>query len=344
MATGICYTWSGDKKKYDGNVIPAVANGDKSYNPGYNNIKHDTSSVPGEDHYSFDDPSSYTLVEKGSSTRDDCPLIIVTYYPVAPANPCYFNYNYKKNKKFKIFINHTSGISFIGISSGYGTRFYEFNPMTTHEFTFYINYEEGLNDPYGVIGSMNINVYIYKENDKYKYPQKSGALYQYISNNNIELRKIIYYNDINDNERIDICNQVLIIKDSGIVNYFNPSFYWDPSYNIIRIPFGCNLKDKIYYNDTLIKEGTTSHYGYGSDLSYSNGYIRFHFYIDGVLQSTQINKNLVTFSKSVVKKGNPYGYKESADDGIHADRHYEYDNGKYAVQDLNALNSFWCKN
>lgn len=96
MASGICYTQSGGVKKYDGIVVPDVAKGDESYNPGYYNIKHDTSSVPGEDHYSFDDPSSYTLVEKGSSIRDDCPLIIVTYYPVAPANPCYFNYN-KKN-------------------------------------------------------------------------------------------------------------------------------------------------------------------------------------------------------------------------------------------------------
>ena len=96
MASGICYTQSGGEKKYDGIVVPDVAKGDESYNPGYDNIKHDTSSVPGEDHYSFDDPSSYTLVEKGSSARDDCPLIIVTYYPVAPANPCYFNYK-KKN-------------------------------------------------------------------------------------------------------------------------------------------------------------------------------------------------------------------------------------------------------
>ena len=96
MASGICYTKSGGEKKYDGIVVPGVAKGDKSYNPGYDNIKHDTSSVPGEDHYSFDDPSSYTLVEKGSSARDDCPLIIVTYYPVAPANPCYFNYKKKK--------------------------------------------------------------------------------------------------------------------------------------------------------------------------------------------------------------------------------------------------------
>lgn len=96
MASGICYTQSGGVKKYDGIVVPGVAKGDKSYNPGYNNIKHDTSSVPGEDHYSFDDPSSYTLVEKGSSARDDCPLIIVTYYPVAPSNPCYFNYKKKE--------------------------------------------------------------------------------------------------------------------------------------------------------------------------------------------------------------------------------------------------------
>ena len=96
MASGICYTKSCNVKKYDGIVVPAVAKGDESYNPGYNNIKHDTSSVPGEDHYSFDDPSSYTLVEKGSSARDDCPLIIATYYPVAPANPCYFNYKKKE--------------------------------------------------------------------------------------------------------------------------------------------------------------------------------------------------------------------------------------------------------
>ena len=100
MASGICYTQSGGTKKYDGIVVPAVAKGDKSYNPGYDNIKHDTSSVPGENHYSFDDPSSYTLVEKGSSARDDCPLIIVTYYPVAPANPCYFNYKKKDYDKY----------------------------------------------------------------------------------------------------------------------------------------------------------------------------------------------------------------------------------------------------
>ena len=90
MASGICYTQSGGTKKYDGIVVLDVARGDKNYNPGY--IKHDTLSVPGEDHYSFDDPSPYILVEKGSSTRDDCPLIIVTYYPDAPDNPCYFNY------------------------------------------------------------------------------------------------------------------------------------------------------------------------------------------------------------------------------------------------------------
>ena len=104
MATGICYTKSGNVKKYDGIVVPAVAKGDKSYNPGYDNIKHDTSSVPGEDHYSFDDPSSYTLVEKGSSARDDCPLIIVTYYPVAPANPCYFNYKKKDKPDSKVYV------------------------------------------------------------------------------------------------------------------------------------------------------------------------------------------------------------------------------------------------
>ena len=100
MATGICFTQSGGTKKYDGIVVPDVAKGDESYNPGYFNIKHDTSSVPGENHYSFDDPSSYTRVEKGSSARDDCPLIIVTYYPVAPANPCYFNYKKKDYDKY----------------------------------------------------------------------------------------------------------------------------------------------------------------------------------------------------------------------------------------------------
>ena len=116
MATGICYTQSGGEKKYDGIVVPGVAKGDKSYNPGYDNIKHDTSSVPGEDHYSFDDPSSYTLVEKGSSARDDCPLIIVTYYPVAPANPCYFNYN-KNNSNIKTITIKVS-ISVNGYNNG----------------------------------------------------------------------------------------------------------------------------------------------------------------------------------------------------------------------------------
>ena len=48
--------------------------------------------MPGEDHYSFEVSSFYKFNSKSTYPEDNAPLIFVTYYPVPPDNPCYFNF------------------------------------------------------------------------------------------------------------------------------------------------------------------------------------------------------------------------------------------------------------
>ena len=88
MATGICYTQSGNVKRYEDRVYISLVKGTHDLPT----IKHDTSSVPGEDHYSFEVSSFYKLNSKSPYPEDNAPLIFVTYYPVPPANPRYFNF------------------------------------------------------------------------------------------------------------------------------------------------------------------------------------------------------------------------------------------------------------
>lgn len=90
MATGICYTQSGNVKRYEDRVIISLVKGTHSLPT----IKNDVLSVANENHYSFDVSSTYTYSSKGN-IDNNMPLIFVTYYPVAPSNPCYFNFNYK---------------------------------------------------------------------------------------------------------------------------------------------------------------------------------------------------------------------------------------------------------
>ena len=88
MAYGICYTQSGTEKRYEDRVYISLVKGTHDLPT----IKHDTSSVPGEDHYSFEVSTYYKLYSKGNY-RSDMPLIFVTYYPTSSENPCYFNFD-----------------------------------------------------------------------------------------------------------------------------------------------------------------------------------------------------------------------------------------------------------
>ena len=89
MATGICYTQSGDKKKYEDGVSIRLIKGIHDLPT----IKNDVLSVANENHYSFEVSSSYKLHSKGNY-RGDMPLIFVTYYPSSGKSPCYFNFTY----------------------------------------------------------------------------------------------------------------------------------------------------------------------------------------------------------------------------------------------------------
>lgn len=271
-------------------------------------------------------------------------LAVSAYYKGKVKSFCFWKQP-KKNKKFKIFIDQTSDYSYISISSGYGKKYYTLIPKTFQEFTlYYLDYNEGRNDPYGIFDSMVINVYLYKENNKDKYPTKTEATHQYIENDGMEFRKTINYDDIEDGEQINISCYSLIIENSGKIYYSDPQFSWDPYFNIISTPNidDVSLKDKIYYNNILIKKGVTvtDLYGYGTDYTDSGGMFRFHFYIYGSLESTQIDSSTVSF-RGDVQQIRIYGYKESADDGIHADRYYIYDNGRCALYNTYKLNDKW---
>lgn len=89
MATGICYTQSGNIKRYEDKVSISLVKGTH----GLPTIKNDVLSVANENHYSFEVSSSYKFHSKGNY-RGDMPLVFVTYYPSSGKTPCYFNFDY----------------------------------------------------------------------------------------------------------------------------------------------------------------------------------------------------------------------------------------------------------
>lgn len=89
MASGICYTQSGTKKRYEDGVSISLVKGTHDLPT----IKNDVLSVANENHYSFEVSSSYKLHSKGNY-MGDMPLVFVTYYPSSEKNPCYFNFDY----------------------------------------------------------------------------------------------------------------------------------------------------------------------------------------------------------------------------------------------------------
>lgn len=87
MATGVCYTQSGNVRRYEDGVSISLVKG-----------IHDlptlsTTTTTNIGKYEFDVSSSYSFVQKGAY-RDDMPLVFVTYYPSYGKNPCYFNFAY----------------------------------------------------------------------------------------------------------------------------------------------------------------------------------------------------------------------------------------------------------
>lgn len=90
MATGICYTQSGNAKRYEDGVSISLVKGTHDLPT----IKNDVLSVANENHYSFEVSSSYKLNSKSPYPEDNAPLIFVTYYPSSGKNPRYFNFAY----------------------------------------------------------------------------------------------------------------------------------------------------------------------------------------------------------------------------------------------------------
>lgn len=90
MATGVCYTQSGNVRRYeDGVTINLVK--------GIHDLPTLSTTTTNIRKYEFDVSSSYNFVQKGVY-RGDMPLVFVTYYPSYGKNPCYFNFNYNTHK------------------------------------------------------------------------------------------------------------------------------------------------------------------------------------------------------------------------------------------------------
>ena len=90
MATGVCYTQSGNVRRYEDGVTISLVKG-------IHDLPTLSTTTTNIGKYEFDVSSSYNFVQKGVY-RGDMPLVFVTYYPSYGKNPCYFNFNYNTHK------------------------------------------------------------------------------------------------------------------------------------------------------------------------------------------------------------------------------------------------------
>ena len=90
MATGVCYTQSGNLRRYEDGVTISLVKG-------IHDLPTLSTTTTNIRKYEFDVSSSYNFVQKGAY-RGDMPLVFVTYYPSYGKNPCYFNFNYNTHK------------------------------------------------------------------------------------------------------------------------------------------------------------------------------------------------------------------------------------------------------
>ena len=90
MATGICYTQSGNVRRYEDGVTISLVKG-------IHDLPTLSTTTTNIRKYEFDVSSSYNFIQKGVY-RGDMPLVFVTYYPSYGKNPCYFNFNYNTHK------------------------------------------------------------------------------------------------------------------------------------------------------------------------------------------------------------------------------------------------------
>ena len=86
MATGVCYTQSGNVRRYEDGVSISLVKG-------IHDLPTLSTTTTNIRKYEFDVSSSYNFLSKGVY-RDDMPLVFVTYYPSYGKNPCYFNFAY----------------------------------------------------------------------------------------------------------------------------------------------------------------------------------------------------------------------------------------------------------
>jgi len=119
----------------------------------------------------------------------------------------------------------------------------------------------------------------------------------------------------------------LEINHYNVVNYNvenKPIFSWDPAYNIISFTTNVKITDYIYYNGSLLRKDIEIR-----DYSESAGYLRFHFYLNGELQTSPIDESKVKFSKSIKQYIKTYPPTSYIDTTPLAEDYYNNDGVSY---------------
>ena len=218
MATGICYTQSGNVKRYESGVSIELVKGSATLPT----LKIDDIPYTGApdgtflyEHYSFEDPDTYELNSKGNKD-DNMPLIFVTYYPSNSYNPVYFNFN-------NILYTVTLNIYYYWPSSS--LKFYAFNKSSSFIVNIY-NKEDNF------VESKIIN-------------SKSSCTFKVIKGFTVKITDVqlacdIMYNtntfyNYGDTFLLDDCIEKTITKDTNIdINITNKYICLSPLWNILE--------------------------------------------------------------------------------------------------------------
>ena len=228
MPTGICYTQSGNVKRYESAVSIELVKG--SYElPSLkiNDIPY-TGAPDGTflyERYTFDDPLHYTYSSKGAKD-DNMPLIFVCYYPSSPSNPVYFNFD--KIPKLTVFVNLLTPNSvgsnlFSKIELKYND---DIKKVDVNDYTYFEYYVNNPTDD--ITFYPNLYRYEFNENNYYvlNYGLSKNANLSYYNKSSLtthiclSINNTLYFPNDNDNIIINVA------KDTTAYLYVVPSYIY----------------------------------------------------------------------------------------------------------------------
>lgn len=200
VITGICYTQSGNVKRYENKVSISLVKGTHDLPTLINN----TTEV---NKYQFNVSSAYIYSSKGN-IDNSMPLIFVTYYPSSGKNPCYFNFAYNSHKiTFYLYLltPNTSGSNATNVFNKIryiknGIEQTE-NLDINSKLEIYVNDSDEIIFPDNIYKSIyNISELINKDNYhaiNYGLDKYNASLYYYNTDTNVIENMFTLYHKLN---------------------------------------------------------------------------------------------------------------------------------------------------